>query len=317
MHASPISRGARGSSAPRSAARCRRRAGRARSRRRCRTAAAARGASSRAGSACPRGSTPTPEPGVAQRLLGDADLRACGTRARPRAARSSSSSARRSAARASGARRHSTRPVSRSKSRPARGGCLNFSWTGRAARSRTASGDGAVPPPASGAVPASCSGGRPARSPRRRGRRAVARQRRHPPRGSGQREGDGGEAGGSLSGEYAAERRRLRTRTRASTRTKAPSAGRGRPGSRGWSGAEHRATNTTATGSRRSGHRRVGRAAPVANSFTASRPNTKPPMCAKYATPPPPVCCGVEAEVAEDRLLARTRCPGRTWPGSR
>ena len=55
-----------------------------------------------------------------------------------------------------GARRHSTRPVSMSNISPARGWCLKRTWTGsRGSSSRTASGDSAVPPPASGAVPAS------------------------------------------------------------------------------------------------------------------------------------------------------------------
>ena len=51
-----------------------------------------------------------------------------------------------------GSRRHSTRPVSRSNMRPERGGRLKRRDTrSRGSSSRTDSGDGAVPPPASGA----------------------------------------------------------------------------------------------------------------------------------------------------------------------
>ena len=82
-----------------------------------------------------------------------------------------------------GSRRHSTRPVSRSNSRPERGGRLKCSRTrSRGSSSRTASGDGAVPPPASGAGRRSRSAA-PRRGRGRRGRlgscsaRASARRR--------------------------------------------------------------------------------------------------------------------------------------------
>src|SRR4051795_8188011 len=58
-----------------------------------------------------------------------------------------------------GARRHSTRPVSMSNSSPDRGGWRKWTRTGTPpTSSRTASGDGAVPPPASGAGPFAVSG---------------------------------------------------------------------------------------------------------------------------------------------------------------
>ena len=58
-----------------------------------------------------------------------------------------------------GSRRQSTRPVSRSNSSADFGGFLNLILTGSPGRSsRTASGEGAVPPPASGAVAESFSG---------------------------------------------------------------------------------------------------------------------------------------------------------------
>jgi hypothetical protein len=58
-----------------------------------------------------------------------------------------------------GSRRHSTRPVSRSNMSPDRGWCLKPSRTrSRGSSSRTDSGEGAVPPPASGAGPESVSG---------------------------------------------------------------------------------------------------------------------------------------------------------------
>ena len=58
-----------------------------------------------------------------------------------------------------GLRRYSTRPVSRSNSSADFGGFLKSTRTGSPARSsRTASGEGAVPPPASGAVVESFSG---------------------------------------------------------------------------------------------------------------------------------------------------------------
>jgi hypothetical protein len=60
-----------------------------------------------------------------------------------------------------GSRRQSTRPVSRSNSNAERGALLKWIRTAsRGSSSRTASGEGAVPPPASGAVPLSWSGSR-------------------------------------------------------------------------------------------------------------------------------------------------------------
>ena len=74
--------------------------------------------------ACPSGSTPTFEPADVDRLLGDEHRRARRRRLAPSAARSSSSSGSRCARARCGLRCHSTRPVSRSNSSPARGGVV-------------------------------------------------------------------------------------------------------------------------------------------------------------------------------------------------
>src|SRR3954467_4695933 len=86
-----------------------------------------------------------------------------------------------------GSRRHSTRPVSRSKSRPERGGCLKRArTTSRGSSRRTEGGGGAGAPPRTGAgAPAGerrwgavggGGGGRRRGPPRRGGRRLPTPQ---------------------------------------------------------------------------------------------------------------------------------------------